>query len=159
MTRPETRAGPRRTGCWLALAAAAVLAGAIGLAIELRGGSPPAPGVERSPGRSGSLSGPAPGPGPALAPDPAPAASPESLVRAARAEVAAGNLVQARALFARACDLAPSPATLLELATVEFQTGDCRTARRRAQQVIAVAPGEPLAGRARDLLGRIGRCD
>jgi hypothetical protein len=154
--------GTRRAGRWLALAAAGAVAGAVGLAIELCGGSPPAPGVE-PPGRSASSSGsgPAPGaaPGPAPAPPPDPAAGSQELVRAARAEAAAGNLVQARALLARACDLAPSPATLLELAAIEFQTGGCRTAQRRAQQVIAAAPGEPLAGQARDLLGKIGRCD
>ena len=60
-------------------------------------------------------------------------------------------------LLAQAYALDPRPSTLLELATVEFQAGHCRDARRAAQRVAAT--GGPLVGQARELLGKIGRCD
>lgn len=80
------------------------------------------------------------------------------LVASARAQVAAGHLVQARTLLARAYALDPRPATLLELAAVELQTGRCREARRAVQRVIADGVG-PLSSQAWELMGRIGRCD
>jgi len=80
------------------------------------------------------------------------------LVASARAEVAAGRLVPARALLTRAYALDPAPATLLELAGIELQTGHCREARRATQRVVDQASGE-LADRARQLLEKIGRCD
>jgi hypothetical protein len=146
----------RRSGRWIALATALVVLGAIGLALALRRGatgsappgpgSPPPPVVEPTspPGRSG----------PPREPDPA-----AQIVRSAKAELAAGNLVQARTLLARAAALDPRPSTLLELAAVELRTGHCRDARRAAQRVVAAAPGEPVADQAADLLGKIGRCD
>jgi hypothetical protein len=80
------------------------------------------------------------------------------LVASARAEVAAGRIAQARTLLARAYALDPLPATLLELAAVELQTGHCREARRAVQRVIADGAGT-LSSQAWELMGRIGRCD
>jgi Flp pilus assembly protein TadD len=80
------------------------------------------------------------------------------LVASARAEIAAGRLAEARGLLSRAYTLDPQPATLLELASVELQTGRCREARRAVQRVIAGGAGE-LSSRASELMGRIGRCD
>lgn len=80
------------------------------------------------------------------------------LVASSRAEVAAGRLAQARTLLARAYALDPLPATLLELAAVELQTGRCREARRAVQRVIADGVGA-LSSQAWELMGRIGRCD
>jgi hypothetical protein len=81
-----------------------------------------------------------------------------AIVASARAEVAAGRLGAARALLTRAYALDAAPATLLELAGVEFQSGHCREARRATQRVTSEASGE-LADRARQLLEKIGRCD
>jgi hypothetical protein len=98
----------------------------------------------------------------AAAPDaPPPAADaepPERLVDAARSAAAAGDLARARSLLARAYAVDPRPATLLELAAVDFQGGHCREARRAVQRVIADGAGA-LSGQAFELLGRIGRCD
>jgi Tfp pilus assembly protein PilF len=80
------------------------------------------------------------------------------LVAAARAELAAGRLAAARDLLSRAYTLDPQPATLLEIASVELQTGRCREARRAVQRVIADGAGA-LASRASELMARIGRCD
>lgn len=80
------------------------------------------------------------------------------LVASARAEVAAGQIAQARTLLARAYALDPQPATLLDLAAVELQTGHCREARRAVQRVIADGAGT-LSSQAWELMGRIGRCD
>jgi tetratricopeptide (TPR) repeat protein len=80
------------------------------------------------------------------------------LVAAARAEFAAGRLAAARDLLSRAYTLDPQPATLLELASVNLQTGRCREARRAVQRVIADGRGA-LSSRAQELMGRIGRCD
>ena len=80
------------------------------------------------------------------------------LVAAARAELAAGRLAAARDLLSRAYALDPQPATLLELASVDLQTGRCREARRAVQRVIADGP-DALSSRAQELMGRIGRCD
>jgi hypothetical protein len=74
-----------------------------------------------------------------------------AIVASARAEVAAGRLGAARALLTRAYALDSAPATLLELAGVEFQSGHCREARRATQRVTSEASGE-LADRARQLL-------
>jgi predicted Zn-dependent protease len=120
---------------------------------------------------------PAPPAGPAgssvrLPPDAAPPARPPApgepsgsgaeqaaqLVASARAEVAAGRLADARDLLSRAYTLDPQPATLLELASVDLQTGRCREARRAVQRVIADGAGA-LSSRAWELMGRIGRCD
>jgi len=79
-------------------------------------------------------------------------------IAAARTAVAAGQLAEARTLLARAYALDPQPATLLELAAVELQTGHCREARRAVQRVIADGVGT-LSARAWELMGRIGRCD
>ncbi|HEX8110432.1 MAG TPA: hypothetical protein VF516_22020, partial [Kofleriaceae bacterium] len=67
-------------------------------------------------------------------------------------------LVQARTLLVRAYALDPRPATLLELAAVDLQTGRCREAQRAVQRVIADGVG-PLSSQAWELMGRIGRCD
>ena len=80
------------------------------------------------------------------------------LLASARAEAAAGRLPQARDLLSRAYALDPQPATLLELADVDFRTGRCREARRAVQRVIADGAGA-LSSRAWELMGRIGRCD
>jgi len=81
------------------------------------------------------------------------------LVASARTAVAVGNLAHARGLLTRAYALDPRPDTLLELGRVDYQTGHCRDARRATQRVIELVPGGPVADDARDLLGRIGRCD
>jgi hypothetical protein len=102
----------------------------------------------------------------AAPPRPTPAGEPSGegagqaaqLVASARAEVAAGHLPEARDLLARAYALDPQPATLLDLADVDLQTGRCREARRAVQRVIASGAGV-LASRAWELMGRIGRCD
>ena len=86
------------------------------------------------------------------------AAQAAQLVATARAEVAAGRLAAARDLLSRAYTLDSQPATLLELASVDLQTGRCREARRAVQRVIADGAGA-LSSRARELMGRIGRCD
>lgn len=129
----------------------------------------PVPPAGRAAGSGGSAS-PRASPAPAV-PDAAarPAGSDEppsgsavdqaaQLVASARAEVAAGRLVQARTLLARAYALDPQPVTLLDLAEVELQTGHCREARRAVQRVIADGAGA-LSSRAWELMGRIGRCD
>ena len=148
---------PRRAGRWIALAAAGVAVAAIGLVIALRRAAPEAPAPPAPEERA--TAEPRPDAQPALPPPASDVEPAERLVASAKAEAAAGNLVQARALLARAYALDPRPATLLELGAVELQTGHCREARRAAQGVIAAAPGEPLAARAQDLLGEIGRCD
>jgi hypothetical protein len=80
------------------------------------------------------------------------------LIATARAELAAGRLAAARDLLSRAYTLDPQPATLLELASVDLQTGRCREARRAVQRVLADGAGA-LSSRASELMGRIGRCD
>jgi hypothetical protein len=80
------------------------------------------------------------------------------LLASARADVAAGRLAQARDLLSRAYTLDPQPATLLELASVDLQTGRCREARRAVQRVIGDGAGA-LSSRAWELMARIGRCD
>jgi hypothetical protein len=133
----------------------------------------PAPPAARSAGSAGSAGSVSPAVRSlpeAAAPDRPPAPAPDEppsgneveqaaqLVASARAEVTAGHLAQARTLLAQAYTLDPQPATLLELATVDFQTGRCREARRAVQRVIAEGVGA-LASQARELMGRIGRCD
>ena len=162
------RARPRRRA--IGVAAAVVAAGAIAAAVALgafgardsshRAEAPDA-GVAPPDAASGPASGPASGSasGPASGPA-APASAADDaarLVDAAHAEIAGGHLVQARALLTRAFALDARPATLLELATVELQTGRCREAQRAAQRVAAA--GEPLAAQAGELLAKIGRCD
>jgi hypothetical protein len=80
------------------------------------------------------------------------------LVASARAEVTAGHLAQARTLLARAYALDPQPATLLEIAAVDLQAGRCREARRAVQRVITDGAGA-VSSQARELMGKIGRCD
>jgi len=143
----------RRTGRWLA-AAAAVAGSAVAAAIALRGSAPETPA-------SAGLEAGAPGAvdaGIVALAIPPETAEAMRLVASAKAEAASGNLAQARVLLTRAYAVEPRPSTLLELAAIQFQTGDCRAARRAAQGVVAAAPGE-LARQARDLLGKIGRCD
>lgn len=144
----------RRSVRWLAAAAAVVAAGAIALVIAFGGGAAPEAPAPAGPSTAaldaidaGIL---------ALATTPE-AAEAMRLVASAKAALASGNLARARVLLTQAYAADPSPSTLLELATVEFQTGDCRDARRAAQRVAAT--GGPLADQARDLLGKIGRCD
>ena len=147
---------PRRRWRWIAAAAALAAAGAIAaIALGRDGSSPPAPG------RAGSAA--APGSGTAPSDHASPPASgvdqAAQLVAAATASAASGNVLAARGLLERAYTLDPRPATLLELGRIDLQIGRCRDARRAIQGVIAAAPGEPLAGEARELLGKIGRCD
>jgi hypothetical protein len=146
---------------WIGVAAVGVAAGAIAVVLALRSGSEAPPHAS-----AGSSTQDLPRPG-AAGPDAGSVAtSPAStaqqaarLVASARAEIAAGNLAQARELLTQAYALDPSPATVLELGRVDYQTGHCRDARRAAQRVIEAAPAGSLADDARDLLAKIGRCD
>jgi tetratricopeptide repeat protein len=149
---------PRRLA-WIAVAAA--LAAVVIAAVLALPAVAPAP-----PAGAGSSSGSA-----RLPLDASPPAHPASpgasgsgvqqaaqLLASARAEAAAGRLVQARDLLSRAYTLDPQPATLLELASVELQTGRCREARRAVQRVLADGAGA-LSAQAAELMARIGRCD
>jgi hypothetical protein len=145
---------PRRRLAWIG--AGAVVAAAIVAALLWRDaapGAPRGPPSTHSGGATGGTGSDAAAPARAGS-----AGDAAALVASARAEVAAGRLVPARALLTRAYALDPTPATLLELAGVEFQTGHCREARRATQRVVNEASGE-LADRARRLLDQIGRCD
>jgi tetratricopeptide (TPR) repeat protein len=88
----------------------------------------------------------------------APSSAPE-LVDAGRAEAAGGRYVQALALYQRAHDIDPRPATLLEIARMLHLSGRCRDARRTTQRVLASSPDSAVADDATQLLERIGRCD
>jgi hypothetical protein len=125
------------------------------------------PDVDPSPpaGPGSTAASPRPPPDAALARPDAPgepsgsaAEQAAQLVASARADVAAGRLAQARDLLSRAYALDPQPATLLELASVDLQTGRCREARRAVQRVIGDGAGA-LSSRAWELMARIGRCD
>ncbi len=150
---------------WLAgIAIAAGLAAVVIAAVLALPDVYPAPPVGAGSSRGAVVRLPPDAAAPARPPDPEepPADSAveqaAQLVASARAEVAAGHPVPARTLLARAYALDPRPATLLELAAVELQTGHCREARRAVQRVIADGVG-PLSSQAWELMGRIGRCD
>lgn len=142
------------------------IAGAVGLGAAVIAAVLALPDADPDPGsaRSGSDRSPPvadAAPRPAGSDEPPPdraALQAAQLVASARAEVAAGQFAQARTLLAQAYRLDPQPATLLDLAAVELQTGHCREARRAVQRVIAEGAGA-LSDRARELMGWIGRCD
>jgi hypothetical protein len=141
----------RRSRWWIAAAAAVAGAGAIAawLALGADGAAPPGDAAAGAAQRDGGVTD-----GPAGASDRA-----ARLVDEAMAAAAAGDLRRAHTGLAEAYALDPRPATLLEFATVAFQTGRCREALQAARGVIAAVPGSPLAEAARTLLGQIGRCD
>lgn len=157
-----------RLAVWLA---AIVVAGAVAAVIAIRdcdrSDTPTARPASGSPaGGPGSDSprpvaepGPnAPGPQDAHMAGSASDATP-ALVESARSEAAARHYAQALALYRRAYELAPHPATLLEIGRMLHLIGRCREARRTTQRVVASSPEPAIADDARQLLERIGRCD